>query len=1224
MATSAAPRSFSFLQCFQGSPTRRRGILLQDSQAKAKLALQIDSHAERIHEVYLPRQFTFPQWCCEEEDTQMDPSPPTVTGHSPRNEADTPQTCDLKDLRAKRVAYYKSIGIIKGDSSKIGNQPVSSASQDTKGKHSENQNFNLGSLQKSPHYSASGKEPIVHEESQVVPGEAEQDLGQMTGEGHRRRSCPMELDFQMLADPSVPETQKLQHVINWAQKFLSNSPEEQGLKSPRMSLGHLHSNLCQSAEAVGSQKDVHLRSSVSSPLLRGDQASPRIDLHNFSLRPPENLSEMDLSSEFPHSFLKLSFLGKQSHGCQETTVKNERERRAAGSPANSFKQTDSAQQKCDRAGNTRIQNPDEEDTFPERLRIQAQIRDTSEERKVLEETGQSPPRNGYFWTPLSDSSEEECLDGSGDSESTFRRGVQGRKCEEFVGFALSSTHDSTPVSQTTMLESDASSPGDTPLEADRRGHFRGAAPTGTPKDIEEESKVESSRGFRHMAVPKQGLSRVQFTSPCDSSKGRGKESDHMKFSLGSPHSHIHSKNKWKCGTMEREGGTFLGRVPRGSQSSSVPRLVKGSPPFITQRQLDLTHPEGSAPQVPSLLLNSSEDPSENVLVHKCWDSDVFHEPAADSHSSRFSESSPAGAHSLSVQTHQVITRKMSQEQKEKTVPSSHHISRGISKIARKGSFPCQDIGDGPSWSVLETYVYYLHMLDKIRGHSSEEENSSLPFQRTGLSESESMITSLKGKGRFKGAGLDRNTKGWKDECESDVAMDGEGDTDPQAQGCAEEGGLQETSFWKPQGNYGSVVKFFCKNVPQDVKRETEERERDAVFSRWLLLPDEIWICILSLLPHKELARVAQVCHRFHRLVSDKSLWKQIQIAHCPALKDEWLLALGCRHPRSLTLHRCSDVARAVTGDGLKSFFQLCGDFLQELNLTSCSGPGLTGDKVLLQAGALCRGLTAVDISWSGATDVGVMALIEGASSLQGLSINGCQITDKAIKALIEKHGNSLRKLEVFGCFALTARSIGSLALRCSQLRTLNIGRVPKVSEACLVRSLKNLQAITALNVTGLKMVRDRIVHLIVTQCPKLDSLVLSSCSQVTDMSLVEISTYLRTLRYLDVSGCQQVTNVGLNALARSCHQLKYLDLSSTGINKRGVCLLANYCHISLECVKLSFCKNITLDVVKKLCKNCRRLKILHLYGCTITPGLSTIKEAYKRVKVFHDFLAPTG
>lgn len=47
-------------------------------------------------------------------------------------------------------------------------------------------------------------------------------------------------------------------------------------------------------------------------------------------------------------------------------------------------------------------------------------------------------------------------------------------------------------------------------------------------------------------------------------------------------------------------------------------------------------------------------------------------------------------------------------------------------------------------------------------------------------------------------------------------------------------------------------------------------------------------------------------------------------------------------------------------------------------MTSHSGPGLT-DQVLLHAGVLCSRLTAVDTSGSRATDVGMKALIQGAS-----------------------------------------------------------------------------------------------------------------------------------------------------------------------------------------------------------------------------------------------------
>lgn len=66
---------------------------------------------------------------------------------------------------------------------------------------------------------------------------------------------------------------------------------------------------------------------------------------------------------------------------------------------------------------------------------------------------------------------------------------------------------------------------------------------------------------------------------------------------------------------------------------------------------------------------------------------------------------------------------------------------------------------------------------------------------------------------------------------------------------------------------------------------------------------------------------------------------------------------------------------------------------------------------------------------------------------------------------------SPHKIEVFACLALPAESVGPLALQCPHLRTLNIGRVPKVSEACRVRSLENLREITTLNVAGLNMVR---------------------------------------------------------------------------------------------------------------------------------------------------------
>ncbi|XP_069481984.1 uncharacterized protein [Ambystoma mexicanum] len=450
------------------------------------------------------------------------------------------------------------------------------------------------------------------------------------------------------------------------------------------------------------------------------------------------------------------------------------------------------------------------------------------------------------------------------------------------------------------------------------------------------------------------------------------------------------------------------------------------------------------------------------------------------------------------------------------------------------------------------------------------------------------------------------------------------------------GDTRATELRKPSDNHHKGVaqrrSVQTWTVPQDPCQRTFQDASDArnggsesdlhLPSMWLLLPNELWIAVFTWLSHGDLSQTAQVCRRFRQLTMDDALWKIVHIQNCHSLNDDWLVSIGLRHPKSFSLYHCHDESQRITDQGLDQFFQNCKETLKELNITSCSGPSLKGDTVLLNASKYCNRLTRVDISWTGATDDGVIALAEASTSLQCLSANGCKITDEAITVLLKKHSKSLTKLEVFGCHALTPKCLSSVAADCIHLQTLNIGRVPKVTDGCLTKIAAALKQLTTLNLTGLNVVRDRVVHHIVKQCPRLEALTISSCSQVTDVSLVEISTYLPTIRYLDVSGCKKVTDTGIQALARSCHQLGYLDLSSTGTGKRGVCLLASYCHSTLECLKLSFCTEVTADAVEKLCKNCRRLKTLHLYGCRITPDLHSIKQINKSVKLYHDLSIP--
>ncbi|XP_063152782.1 F-box/LRR-repeat protein 2-like [Candoia aspera] len=378
-----------------------------------------------------------------------------------------------------------------------------------------------------------------------------------------------------------------------------------------------------------------------------------------------------------------------------------------------------------------------------------------------------------------------------------------------------------------------------------------------------------------------------------------------------------------------------------------------------------------------------------------------------------------------------------------------------------------------------------------------------------------------------------------------------------------------------------------------------------------------------MLTHKDISQISQVCHRFYQLAGDKLFWKKIQLKDCHCLNDDWLISLGKHHPERFTLDHCHDKDQRISEVGLKQFFQYCEGFLKELNIKNCSGSGFKGDRVLLHASTFCHNLAVVDISWTGATDLGLIALVKASRSLQCFSANGCQITNDSIISLIGKHGKSLKKLEIFGCHAVTDKCLKSIAMKCPGLEVLNIGRVHRITQDCLVEMVNSLQKLTSLNITGLEMMRDCLVHCILMKCPKLECLVLNSCAHITDISLIEISTYLPMIRYLDVNGCKYVTDTGVQALTGNCHKLSYLDLSSTATSKRGVCLLANFCFSTLECLKLSFCRNISLDAVAKLCKNCKRLRMLHLYGCRFIPDLESIKKVNKTVKIFHDLPVAT-
>uniref|UniRef100_A0A8C7DJC0 Uncharacterized LOC109875527 n=1 Tax=Oncorhynchus kisutch TaxID=8019 RepID=A0A8C7DJC0_ONCKI len=343
------------------------------------------------------------------------------------------------------------------------------------------------------------------------------------------------------------------------------------------------------------------------------------------------------------------------------------------------------------------------------------------------------------------------------------------------------------------------------------------------------------------------------------------------------------------------------------------------------------------------------------------------------------------------------------------------------------------------------------------------------------------------------------------------------------------------------------------------------------------------------------------------------LGQVVSVENSSSLTDQWLSSVGVRNPRSLTIYRCSGLS--ITPSGLKEFFKLSQASLEVLSVTSCSGPGLHGDLVLTLSGQHCDHMTCVDVSWSGATDTGIKALTDTCTGLKTVVLNGCQVTDEALNALVIRCRDSLRRLEVFGCLSISPSCLNTVSELCPGLETLNIGQIPKVTHPYLTMVTSRLKRLHSLNLTGLHAVSDQTVHQVLLQCPELQRLTLSSCPGVTDMSLHKISTHAPHIRLLDLSGCGKVSDAGVKAVAVACRCLQYLDLSSTATGNRGVSLLAKYCSTHLHTVKLSFCQ-ISPEAIHNLSRQCKRLKLLHLYGCAYIPTEKEIRDINPTVTLY--------
>ncbi|BFZ04042.1 hypothetical protein BsWGS_07081 [Bradybaena similaris] len=402
-------------------------------------------------------------------------------------------------------------------------------------------------------------------------------------------------------------------------------------------------------------------------------------------------------------------------------------------------------------------------------------------------------------------------------------------------------------------------------------------------------------------------------------------------------------------------------------------------------------------------------------------------------------------------------------------------------------------------------------------------------------------------------------------------------------------------------------------------QEMTPRIAEGEISQWQCLPDEIWLYIFNFLSKSELIKLMLTSTYFSRLANDETLWKYITVKPKYSMTDLSLATIARHRPMSLAMVKCQGTN--LTCESLHHFFSETQDRLKELNICGCNQGSLVGTVILQVAALYCTQLTHLDASFChDLSEEAFIAMSDCAEKFESVCLNGFRsMGDSTLLVLLEKHGKSLRTLELFACFLLSASAFLSIGQHCTSLRRLCLGSCNKVTDSVIATLSMNLTHIEELDLRCSQNLRDNCINMIVHNCPRIHTLVLANCHQLSNKALTVIATKLKnTLRVLDVCGCN-VTDDGVTYLAKNCAHLRTLDISSTKCTGVSLQRLADSsCHPCLEAVRFSFLSGLTEACLSSFICRCPSLKSVHVFGCSSLKKLDKLQSTHLGVSIEGD------
>jgi hypothetical protein len=236
-----------------------------------------------------------------------------------------------------------------------------------------------------------------------------------------------------------------------------------------------------------------------------------------------------------------------------------------------------------------------------------------------------------------------------------------------------------------------------------------------------------------------------------------------------------------------------------------------------------------------------------------------------------------------------------------------------------------------------------------------------------------------------------------------------------------------------------------------------------------------------------------------------------------------------------------------------------------------------------------------------------------ANNLIELNIEGLRnITDQGIIHLYPIM-KQLQRLNIRGCFRLTKHSILSILSKCIDLLELNLDGIA-INENILIQISKH-KTLQVISLGGCIGVTDTGLLPIVSN-KSLQQLNLAYCCKIEDQSIITLSSNsVNTLTSINLYGLNKITDKSLKALTQ-CRKLQSIVLSSCSrITDKGVIDLvqnqdSKQGHNELISIDISMLNQITDLSIIEITKNCAMIRFIGAYGC----DLLTVESIHSIIK----------